>query len=91
MELNNNLVENAIRPTAVGKKNWLFVGDADAGQRGAILYTLIENCRRRDLDPYTYLRDILTKLPTLTNWQIKDVSPDAYAKALRATRLRTAS
>ena len=47
VEIDNNLVENAIRPTAVGKKNWLFVGDADAGQRGAILYTLIESCRRR--------------------------------------------
>ena len=40
VEIDNNLVENAIRPTAVDKKNWLFVGEADAGQRGAILYTL---------------------------------------------------
>jgi transposase len=39
IEIDNNLVENAIRPTAVGKKNWLFFGDAEAGQRGAILYT----------------------------------------------------
>jgi transposase len=90
VELDNNLVENAIRPTAIGKKNWLFVGDANAGQRGAILYTLIENCRRRDLDPYTYLRDVLTKLPTLTNWQIKDVTPEAYARTL-VTGLRRVS
>jgi len=80
-----------LRPTAIGKKNWLFVGDADAGQRGAILYTLIENCRRHGLDPYAYLRDVLTKLPTMTNWQIKDVTPEAYAKALRQPQLRAAS
>ncbi len=67
------------------------MGDADAGQRGAILYTLIENCRRRGIDPYAYLRDVLTKLPSLTNWQIKDWTPEAYAKALRETQLRRAS
>ena len=91
VEICNNLIENSIRPTAIGKKNWLFVGDADAGQRGAILYTLIENCRRHGLDPYAYLRDVLTKLPTMTNWQIKDVTPEAYAKALRHPQLRAAS
>ena len=63
IEIDNNLVENAIRPTAIGKKNWLFVGEADAGQRGAILYTLIESCRRRGIDPHAYLRDVLARLP----------------------------
>ena len=51
MEIDNNLVENGIRPTAIGKKNWLFVGEAGAGQRGAIIYSLIESCRRRKIDP----------------------------------------
>ena len=45
MELDNNLVENAIRPTAIGKKNWLFIGDAEAGDRSAIIYKVIECCR----------------------------------------------
>ena len=83
VEIDNNLVENAIRPTAVGKKNWLFVGEADAGQRGAILYTLIESCRRRSIDPHAYLRDVLTRLPSMTNWQIKDITPEAWAMSLR--------
>jgi hypothetical protein len=74
IEIDNNLVENAIRPTAVGKKNWLFIGEAQAGQRGAILYTIIESCRRRGIDPHAYLRDVLTRLPRLTNWQIKNVT-----------------
>ena len=81
VEIDNNLVENAIRPTALGKKNWLFMGDADAGERGAIIYTIIESCRRRGLDPYTYLKDILTRLPTMTNHQVPTVTPAAWAKA----------
>lgn len=67
VEIDNNTVENAIRPTALGKKNWLFVGDAGAGERGAVLYTVIESCRRRGLDPYAYLRDVLARLPSMTN------------------------
>ena len=81
VEIDNNLVENAIRPTALGKKNWLFMGDADAGERGAILYTVIESCRRRGIDPYAYLKDVLTRLPTMTNHQISEVTPAAWAKA----------
>ncbi len=81
IEIDNNPVENAIRPTALGKKNWLFVGDADAGERSAILYTLIENCRRRGIDPYAYLKDVLTRLPRMTNHQIHAVAPSAWAKA----------
>ncbi|HEV2452866.1 MAG TPA: transposase [Verrucomicrobiae bacterium] len=85
IEIDNNLVENAIRPTAVGKKNWLFIGEADAGQRSAIIYTLVENCRRRSMDPFTYLRDVLTRLPNMTNRQIPEVTPQTWAKA-RLTR-----
>lgn len=81
VEIDNNLVENAIRPTAIGKKNWLFMGEAGAGQRGAIIYTLIESCRKRSIDPYAYLRDILTRLPTLKNTQISEVTPEAWARA----------
>ena len=55
IEIDNNLVENAIRPTALEKKNWLFFGDADAGQRSAIIYSIIESCRHHGIEPYTYL------------------------------------
>jgi hypothetical protein len=81
IEIDNNLVENAIRPTALGKKNWLFFGDADAGERSAIIYSIIESCRRHGIEPYTYLRDVLTRLPTITNRQIKDIVPKAWAAA----------
>jgi transposase len=91
IEIDNNLVENAIRPTAIGKKNWLFIGEADAGQRSAIIYTLVENCRRRGLDPFAYLRDVLTRLPNMTNWQIPEVTPKAWAKAQRPLQRQTTS
>jgi hypothetical protein len=86
-----NLVENAIRPTAVGKKNWLFVGDADAGQRSAIIYTLIESCRRRGLDPYAYLREVLTRLPNMTNRQTHEVTPQAWSKTRKPLQRQAAS
>ena len=91
IEIDNNGVENAIRPTAIGKKNWLFVGDAGAGERSAIIYTVIESCRRRGIDPYTYLRDVLTRLPNMTNRQIPEVTPEAWAKARRTTAPAKAS
>jgi transposase len=64
--LDNNLVENAIRPSAIGKKNWLFVGHPDAGQRSAIIYSIVVSCQRHRKDPLAYLRDVLTRLPQMT-------------------------
>ena len=91
LEIDNNLVENAIRPTALGKKNWLFVGEADAGERGAIIYTIIEACRRRNIDPFVYLREVFTRLPTMTNWQVKDITPEAWAKSRECAGQRHAA
>ena len=81
LEIDNHLIENAIRPTAIGKKNWLFIGEAQAGARSAIIYTIIECCRRRGLDPFAYLREVFTRLPSMTNWQVKDLTPEAWARA----------
>jgi transposase len=65
--LDNNLVENALRPTCIGRKNWLFIWPSDAGQRSAILPSLIVSCQRHGKEPLSYLRDLLTRLPRLTN------------------------
>jgi transposase len=65
--LDNNLVENAIRPSAIGKKNWLFIGHPDAGRRSAILYSIIVSCQRHGVEPLAYLRDVLARLPAMTN------------------------
>ena len=65
--LDTNIMENAIRPCALGRKNWLFIGHPDAGQRSAILYSIMASCRRHGKDPHAYLRDVLTQLPSMTN------------------------
>ena len=80
------LVENSIRPPAVGKRNWLFIGDAKAGERSAIIYTIVECCRRRGIDPHAYLHDVLPRLPSMTNWQVKDVTHEAWAKAQASSK-----
>lgn len=84
IEIDNNLVENAIRPTAIGKKNFMFFGSAEAGQRGAILYTIVESCRRRGIDPLAYLSDVLTRLPSMNISEVKNITPSAWAKTRRA-------
>ena len=86
IEIDTNLVENAIRPTALGKKN----GDADAGERSAIIYSIIGSCRRHGVEPYSYLNDVLTRLPSMTNRQIKDIVPKAWAAARSNPAFRAA-
>jgi len=84
VEIDNNLVENAIRPTAVGKKNWLFFGSEEAGQRSAVIYTLIENCRLHGVEPYAYLKDVLQRLPSTTNQEVDQLTPLKWKQAREA-------
>ena len=81
LEIDNNTVENAIRPTALGKKNWLFIGAAGAGVRSAILYTIVESRRRRGLDPFVYLREVLTRLPKMLASEVATITPEAWARS----------
>ena len=85
LQIDNNGVENAIRPTALGKKNWLFIGHPEAGERSAILYTLLENCKQLDINPAEYLKDLLTRLPGLKISEIADLTPARW-KAVRQAR-----
>jgi hypothetical protein len=64
--LDTNAVENAIRPSKLGVKNWLFIGHPDTGDRAAVLYSLLVSCQRHGHNPHDYLRDVLTRLPTMT-------------------------
>jgi transposase len=61
--LSNNAAERAIRGIAVGRRNWTFAGSDVGGHRAAALYTLIETCKLNDVDPRTWLADILALLP----------------------------
>lgn len=84
LEIDNNGVENAIRPTALGKKNWLFIGHPDAGQRSAVIYTIIENCRKIGVDPHEYLLDVLTRLPSMKITEIDQLLPANWLAAKKA-------
>ena len=75
LEIDNNLVENAIRPTAVGKKNWLFIGAEEAGWKSATIYSVIVSCRNRGIDPQAYLKDVIKRLPVMTNQNIHTLTP----------------
>jgi len=67
VEIDNNLIENAIRPSAIGKKNWLFIGHPGAGDKSAVIYSIVVSCQRHGIDPFAYLKDVLRKLPSMTN------------------------
>ena len=64
--LGTNAVENAIRPSKLGAKNWLFIEYPDTGDRAAVLYSLVVSCQRRGHNPHDYLRDVLARLPAMT-------------------------
>ena len=77
LPIDNNPVENTIRPIALGKKNWLFAGSERAGIRAAAIQTLLGTAKLNGLDPAAWLRDTLEKLPTCLNSQIDSLLPIA--------------
>jgi transposase len=77
-EIDNNLVENDVRPSAVGRRRWLFIGHPDAGWRSAVIYTIIQSCRRRGINPQEYLTDVLSRLPAIKNHQVKELLPSRW-------------
>jgi hypothetical protein len=83
VEIDTNLLENDIRPSAVGKKNWLFIGSPEAGRRSAILYSLLISARNHGVDPKAYLRDVIEKLPGRSANDIDDLLPENWAAANR--------
>lgn len=76
--IDNNAVENAIRPIALGRKNWLFVGSQQAGERAAVLMSLIESAKLNGHDAWAYMKDILTKLPTWPNSRLDELLPHRW-------------
>jgi transposase len=79
LPVDNNVVENAIRPICLGKKNWLFTGSERAGKRAAAIQSLLATAAMNGLDPAAWLRDTLAKLPTCLNSEIDSLLPLAAA------------
>ena len=78
IEIDNNLVENAIRPVALGRKNYLFAGSHDAAQRAAVIYSLLATCKKHDVNPFEWLRDVLSRIPTHPHKQIDELLPHIW-------------
>ncbi len=62
LEMSNNAAERAIRPLALGRKNYLFAGSDEGGRRAAVIYTLIETARLNDIDPEAWLADVISRI-----------------------------
>ena len=73
--IDNNAAENAMRPLAVGRKNWLFVGSQQAGERAGNVLSLIESAKLNGHDPWAYLKDVFERLPTLKNRDLAQLLP----------------
>lgn len=82
--VDNNWVENQIRPWAVGRANWLFAGSLRAGQRAAAIMSLIRSAQLNGHDPYAYLKDVITRLPTHRASNITELLPHRWKPATGA-------
>lgn len=84
VEIDNNLHENALRGVGLGRKNYMFAGSESGGRKAAVLYSIIETCKRLGLDPYAYLLDVLTRLPTTPQHELEQLTPVVW-KRVRET------
>jgi transposase len=79
--LDNNIAERAVRPVAIGRKNWLFFGSADGGEAGSILLSLVQTCRGLGINPRTYLEDIFRRLMSHNAQKLEELLPDQWLAA----------
>ena len=75
LQIDNNLVENQIRPIALGRKNFLFTGSEEGAKRAAMFYALLASCKQNNIDPFTWLHDVLLTLPNHPISQIDQLLP----------------
>ena len=84
--IDNNAAENSIRPLAIGRRNWLFVGSQQAGERAGNILSLIESAKLNGHDPWAYLKDVFERLPTLKNRDLAALLPHNWrAPAVAST------
>lgn len=86
--LDNNVAERAVRPLAIGRKNWLFFGSPDGGEAGAILFSLVQTCRGLGINPREYLEDVMRKIMGYNSQKLYELLPDEW---LKSRNLKTSS
>ena len=75
LPIDNNPIENAIRPIVVGENNWLFTGSERAGKRAAAIQSLFSTAKKNNIDPTRWLTDVIEKLPSWPNSRIDELLP----------------
>jgi hypothetical protein len=81
LEIDNNLIENSIRPVALGRKNYLFAGSHAGAQRAAIIYSLLGSCKLQGINPYEYLPGVLQRLPEQPMNRLAELLPPYWKSA----------
>ena len=81
LSIDNNVAERTVKIPAIGRKNWLFVASEAGGDRAAILFSLTASCKANQVEPFAYLRDVLTRMPTQPADQLDELLPDRWVKA----------
>ncbi len=81
LQIDNNLVENAIRPIALGRKNWLFAGSHEAAGRAAMIYSFFAICKKHEVNPFQWLRYTLLNIESINHKDIKDLYPQNFKKS----------
>ncbi len=85
--LDNNVAERAVRPLAIGRKNWLFFGSPNGGQAGAILFSLVQTCRGLGINPREYLEDVMRRIMGHNNQKLHELLPDQWLKNRHQNRI----
>jgi len=80
LELDNNLIENSIRPLALGRKNFLFAGAHSGAKRIAIIYSMLATCKKNNVNPMLWLEDVLTRLPNHSIQKLEELLPTNWKK-----------
>jgi hypothetical protein len=81
LSIDNNVAEREMKRIAIGRKNWLFVGSDNGGRTAAVLFSFTSTCHRLGIEPWAYLQDVLTRLPTLSAEHLGALLPDRWQAA----------
>jgi transposase len=91
LTIDNNVSERSVRAQAIGRKNYLFVGSDRGGRTEATMYCLVGSCKRHQVDPFAFLKDVLERLPSHPVDRLGEPLPDAWVAAYPQARRQVAS
>src|SRR5690606_7811700 len=87
LHIDNNLVENTIRPIALGRKNYLFAGSHEAAQRAAIIYSFLAICKKHGVNPFQWLKYTLQNIMSINHKNLKDLYPQNYKRIIEKSNM----